>query len=141
MQPMRLCICSGRQVEETFKKKHTNVTNATLHHRKRLSCQANHESERFCVSAGPGGDESFAKGQYCIYTETERSGTTNMKIPEVVTPLFGGQKSIELPNLRDRCGKAHLGQDRHHGQNIHHGQDGHHAQWAKIANFGSSRHP
>ena len=112
-----------------------------MHHRKRLSCQANHESERFCVSAGPGGDESFAKGQYCIYTETERSGTTNMKIPEVVSPLFGGQKSIELPNQRDRCGKAHHGQDRHHGQNIHHGQDGHHAQWAKIANFGSSRHP
>ena len=39
----------------------------------------------------PGGDESFANGQYCIYTK--RSGSTDMNFPEVVCYLFRGQKS------------------------------------------------
>ena len=37
----------------------------------------------------PGGDESFANGQYCIYTK--RSGSTDMNFPEVVCPPFRGQ--------------------------------------------------
>jgi len=39
----------------------------------------------------PGGDESFANGQYCIYTE--RSGSADMNFTEVVCYLFRGQKS------------------------------------------------
>ena len=34
------------------------------------------------AQGNPGGDESFAEGQYCIYTE--RSGSADMDFPEVV---------------------------------------------------------
>ena len=40
----------------------------------------------------PGGDESFANGHYCIYTE--RSGSADMNFPEVVCYPFRGQKSL-----------------------------------------------
>ena len=39
----------------------------------------------------PGGNESFANGQYCIYTE--RSGSADMNFTEVVCYPFRGQKS------------------------------------------------
>ena len=39
----------------------------------------------------PGGEESFANGQYCIYTE--RSGSADMDFPEVVSPPSTGPKS------------------------------------------------
>ena len=40
----------------------------------------------------PGGDESFANGQYCIYTE--RSGSADMNFSEVVSTPFRGRKSL-----------------------------------------------
>ena len=43
------------------------------------------------AQGNPGGDESFAKGRYCIYTE--RSGSADMDFPEVVSPPFTTQKS------------------------------------------------
>ena len=43
------------------------------------------------AQGNPGGDESFAKGRYCIYTE--RSGSADMDFPEVVSPPFRTQKS------------------------------------------------
>ena len=44
------------------------------------------------AQGNPGGDESFAKGQYCIYTE--RSGSADMDFPEVVSPPSTGPKSL-----------------------------------------------
>ena len=43
------------------------------------------------AQGNPGGDESFAKGQYCIFTE--RSGSADMDLPEVVCPPFTTPKS------------------------------------------------
>ena len=43
------------------------------------------------AQGNPGDDESFAKGQYCIYTE--RSGSADMDFPEVVSPPFKTPKS------------------------------------------------
>ena len=43
------------------------------------------------AKGNPGVDESFAKGQYCIFTE--RSGSADMDFPEVVSPPFTTQKS------------------------------------------------
>ena len=43
------------------------------------------------AQGNPGGDESFAKGQYCIYTE--RSGSADMDLPEVLSPPFTTPKS------------------------------------------------
>ena len=44
------------------------------------------------AKGNPGVDESFAKGQYCIYTE--RSGSADMDFPEVVSPPSTGPKSL-----------------------------------------------
>ena len=44
------------------------------------------------AKGNPGVDESFAKGQYCIYTE--RSGSADMDFPEVVSPPSTGPKPL-----------------------------------------------
>ena len=58
------------------------------------------------AQGNPGGDESFAKGQYCIYTD--RSGSADMDLPEVLSPPFTTQKSSFRWDIRRRVPAQHL---------------------------------